>query len=196
MNNCSSFQSNPLRRKHIFPGRDAFSASSSSLCLSLRSRGTLGQGAACTACPRAAGHSPRQGTAGSRRERAPRGLRSDGDKRVCGISLGAPHTRAVAGDSTAKAAWPLEFWLCSRKNGSHLPALPWQPSRCPSPCPPGQHGAGRRGGAASTLPDAPKATCHRHPVTHHPVCVPLTATRHPRADTERERKSLTAPAAP
>lgn len=26
--------------------------------------------------------------------------------------------------------------------------------------------------AATTLPDAPKATCHCHPVTHHPVCVP------------------------
>lgn len=26
--------------------------------------------------------------------------------------------------------------------------------------------------AATTLPDAPKATCPSHPVTHHPVCVP------------------------
>lgn len=59
--------------------------SAASPTVPLRSGGTLGQGAACTACPRVAGHSPQQGspgTAGCRRERAQTGslgLRNEGD---------------------------------------------------------------------------------------------------------------------
>lgn len=55
--------------------------------------------------------------------------------------------------------------------------------------------------AVTTFPDAPKATCHSHPVTHHPVCVPPHNHRHSRADlvqtlTERERGISASPSSP
>lgn len=43
--------------------------------------------------------------------------------RYRGVSSQSPHTRVVAGDSTPKATWPLELWMCSRRDGSHFPAL-------------------------------------------------------------------------
>lgn len=55
-------------------------------------------------------------------------------------------------------------------SGSHqsltAPNVPLLSSRRGAP-----RGPWSREEAVTTLPDAPKATCHSHPVTHHPVCV-------------------------
>lgn len=64
----------------------------------------------------------------------------------------------------------LTFLLSSNRRqsltGTNVPLL------SPGAVPRSSTGQAGREEAVTTLPDAPKATCHRHPVTHHHVCVP------------------------